>query len=155
MPKIQLQNNESGKMEDFEPVDAREVLSDPDSIYSVPGDATDQIGLQLSGSANADVNIPQMQGGDEEMQTGLSIEKYGRAAVVKAVAGNPEYTGARAANPRDTLGRPIVDRDAKEVIATDNMKLMELREALTQKGVEIPANAKKADLQKLLDASNR
>lgn len=34
---------------------------------------------------------------------------------------------------------------------SDGLTVEQLREALTAKGVEIPADAKKADLQKLLD----
>lgn len=155
MPKIQLLNSDSGKVEDFEPVDAREVLSMENTIYSVPKDASDKMGLQLSADPNADISIPQMQGGDEEMQTGLSIDKYARAAVVKAVPGNPQYDNIRSANPRDTMGRAIVDRNAADVVASDGMKVAELRDALHEKGIEYPEGARKADLQKLLDDAKR
>lgn len=45
------------------------------------------------------------------------------------------------------------DADAKK--ADKAPGIAELRAALTEKGIEFPADAKKADLQALLDASNQ
>lgn len=87
MPKIVLTNGETGNLEEFEPVDAREILSTEGTIYSVPDDSKDEVGLDI-GPGGKDINVPQLQGADAEMNTGLSIEKYGRAAVVKAQPGN-------------------------------------------------------------------
>lgn len=159
MPKIQLLNGDSGKLEDFEPVDAREILSDPDTVYSVPDGASEDMGKQLSGApvGNPDnaVSIPQLQGGDEEMQTGLSIEKYGRAAVVKAMPGN--VVVATALRPTSTSGRalPGANEDAASYALksqrSDGMTVPELRAALEKKNVAYPTDAKKAELADLLD----
>ena len=89
MPKITLLNTQSGKTEDFEPVDVREILADPQTIYRVPKGAADSIGKQYDAGTTKGINVPQLQGGDAELQTGLSIEKYGREAVVKAQPGDP------------------------------------------------------------------
>jgi hypothetical protein len=82
MPKIVLKNGETGQLEEFEPVDAREILAQEGTVYSAP-DADEPIGDP------PDVDIPQHQGDDAEMQTGLSIDKYGRGNVVKATPGVP------------------------------------------------------------------
>jgi len=99
MPKITLLNGETGKLQDFEPVDAKEVLAQEGTIYSVPDQTREQIGMDVgANSGDNKINVPQLQGGDAEMQTGLSIEKYGRAAVVKAQPGKVAT---------DTQNRPI------------------------------------------------
>lgn len=103
MPKITLTNGETGEDEDFEPVDAREILSNPNTIYTAAKAAKDGIGMQ----ADEKVNIPQLQGADAEMQVGLSIEKYGRSDVVKAQPGNPQY---KPLEPLTTQGKPL-ERD--------------------------------------------
>jgi len=88
MPKITLLNGETGKLQDFEPVDAKEVLAQEGTIYTVPDQTREQVGMDVGAtSGDNKINVPQLQGGDAEMQTGLSIEKYGRAAVVKAQPG--------------------------------------------------------------------
>lgn len=103
MPKITLRNGETGELESFEPIDAREILSNPDTIYSVPEETVAGIGgPTVATELKEGASVPQLQGGDAEMQVGLSIEKYGRAAVVKAEVGDPgqvtsadgEHTGA-------------------------------------------------------------
>jgi hypothetical protein len=90
MPKITLKNDETGQLQDFEPVDAREVLANPDSIYSVPKETREEIGK--APGLDSELNVPQLQGSDVEMQVGLSIEKYGRGNVVKAQPGNVELS---------------------------------------------------------------
>lgn len=99
MPKIELLNGETGKIQAFEPIDAKEVLAHEGSVYSVPDETREQIGIDVGPrSGDGKISIPQLQGGDAEMQTGLSIEKYSRAAVVKAQPGRV---------PTDTQGRPL------------------------------------------------
>ena len=115
MPKITLTNSVTGHDEDFEPVDAREILSNPDTIYKPSKAAQENIGMQADGK----VNIPQLQGGDAEMQVGLSIEKYGRADVVKAQIGNPVF---KPVLPMSTTGKPL-DPQSKSGDATANRPL--------------------------------
>lgn len=104
MPKIVLRNTETGKNEDFEPVDAREVLRNPDTIYKRP---PEEEGGKVG--TPEDVNIPQLQGADAEMQVGLSIEKYGRSNVVKATPGNPEFSRppSRSEPPPEVRSAPL------------------------------------------------
>jgi len=111
MPKITLLNTGSGKTENFEPIDAREILASPDSIYKVPKDAAETIGKQYDPGTTSGINVPQLQGGDAELQTGLSIEKYGREAVVKAQPGDP-HSGSNAV--LTTSGRLVEGTDPRE-----------------------------------------
>lgn len=97
MPKIVLKNGETGNLEEFEPVDAREILSTEGTIYFVPEDSKDEIGLDI-GPGGKDINVPQLQGADAEMNTGLSIDKYGREAIVKAQPGSPRAAAVVAAD---------------------------------------------------------
>lgn len=142
MPKITLLNTDSGKLEDFEPIDAREILSNPETIYSVPEETRAGIGKELS--PHGDINIPQLHGGDAEMQTGLSIEKYGRSQVVKALPGNPSLT------PVSTSGGSLEGSDPRES-TSEGLTVAEIKAEMDKKGIEYPANAKKAEYQKLLD----
>lgn len=140
MPKIALLNTESGKLESFEPVDAREIMATPGTIYTVPSASQREVGLTLEPGQGADINIPQLQGEDAEMQTGLSVNKYGRSQAVKAEPGNPEFA-------------PVPPTPAQTSAAlSDGLKVDELRAELEKRGVEIPDGAKKADLQALLDS---
>lgn len=111
MPKITLLNSETGKTEDFEPVDAREILADPDTIYKVPKKASETIGKQYDPGTTSGIKVPQLQGGDAELQTGLSIEKYGREAVVKAQPGDA-LGGSNAV--LTTSGRLIEGTDPRD-----------------------------------------
>lgn len=138
MPKIVLTNSKTGKLEEFEPVDAREILADKSTIYTVPQSTHDEIGMRHDPNSD-DVNVPQLQG-DPEMQTGLSIDKYGRSAVVKAQVGQP-----RAATT--TQGEPIVEESAD----ASSMSKAQLQEALSQRGTAYPSSATKAELQALYD----
>lgn len=79
--KVRLKNTETGKIEEFEPVDAREALQGDNSIYEA---------VPLETVAESGVDIPQMQGADAELQTGLSEDKYGRGNVVLAEPGDPD-----------------------------------------------------------------
>lgn len=136
--KITLTNTETGKTEEFEPIDAREILADPETIYKPAG----ADGMTLESAPMADINVPQLQGRDDELQTGLSIEKYGREAIINAEpssAGKPVTT---------TTGKTVEGTDP--TAGADGMTVPELKAALTAKGVEIPEGAKKADLQALL-----
>ena len=87
----------------FEPVDAREILATPDSEYEPDDDSRKLIGLVYDPRLKG-LNIPQLQGADAELQTGLSHEKYGRSQVVKAV---PEALQPVAGGPQSTTGRPL------------------------------------------------
>lgn len=127
MPKIVLLNTQSGKLEDFEPVDAREALAGKNTIYQVPAPEENKdakltmimgntssnametaVALASGAPPETVVNIPQLQGGDAEMQTGLSIEKYGRSNVVQAQPGNPVYVPIG----EDTTDPKFADRAA-------------------------------------------
>ncbi len=141
MPKITLLNTESDRLEEFEPVDAREILATPDTIYAVPDATRHAIGQTLEPGQSADINIPQLQGQDAEMQTGLSVNKYGRSQVLKAEPGNPEFAPAPPAPAQGSAA------------LSEGLKVDELRAELDKRGVAIPDGAKKADLQKLLDES--
>ena len=111
MPKITLVNSKTGNTQEFEPVDAREVLAGKDTIYEMPGAKKGRKAKQL-GSTPDEVNVPQHQGDDAEMQVGLPIEKYGRSNVVRAEPGmvhvdrNPRTSG----EPEET--QPLVKRKA-------------------------------------------
>jgi hypothetical protein len=172
----------------FEPIDAREVLSTPGCDYEIDEESRKLIGLQFdprlfggkpgdAGSSEDEgkVNVPQLQGDDAELQTGLSAEKYGRSQVVKAV---PDASTPTAMRPMTTSGRSL-DLDeaqsgkgagsgdprmgfqqAKEEDtgqggrASEGKTADEMREALKAKGVQFPPDAKKAELAELVDRHN-
>lgn len=133
MPKISLMNKETGKLQDFEPVDAREVLRMEESIYEVPEDKEEE-----AGGHPQDVNIPQLQGDDAELQVGLSIDKYGRSNVVKASPGNPEFSPPpRQAMTTDGKVLPEKEVDAKTLEAQEKAKAeAEQRRAEQQRAAE-------------------
>lgn len=149
MPKITLRNKDSGKLEDFEPVDAREALAVENTIYEVPQGTSEQIGQRLDPNNLEGVQIAQLQGADAEMQTGLSIDKYQRQAVVKAQVGDPATTR----EPMTTTGVPIAA--ALSDAQTSDMTVPQLRDELDRRGVAIPDGARKADLVALLQANAR
>lgn len=140
--KITLTNTETGKNEEFEPVDAREVLATPDTIYKVLPDANAKVGLTLESSGTADINVPQLQGSDAELQTGASTQKYDRQAVVKAEPGDPDLNAGKADG-----------NDAKAPAAkpSEGLTVTELKEALDKKGVAYPSHGAKAEYAELLD----
>ena len=160
MPKITLHNTETGKDEDFEPVDAREILDNPDSIYTVPDETREQIGMRMDPNPNplgADgekYSIPNLQGGDAEMQTGLSVDKYARNAVVKAQPGDPRRpvltTQGELRTPADPTAKGR--RAGSDPADSSTMTVAELKAALDKRGVEYAANAKKPELIELHDA---
>jgi len=155
----------------FEPIDAREILSSPGQDYEIDEESRKLIGQQfdprLHGEGDDAVNIPQLQGADAELQTGLSAEKYGRSQVVKAV---PDVAPTMM-RPMTTSGRPLdineVGKDAPPdttsyqkapesggAPASEGMTSEEMRTALKAKGVQFPADAKKAELAELVDRHN-
>lgn len=163
--KIVLTNTETGDKEEFEPVDAREILATPGTIYEPDDEARKLIG-QAFDPRSQDINVPQLHGDNAELQTGLSIEKYGRAAVVKAV---PDGATATAMRPLTTTGRPLSLQEAYDApapadttaaaartassaaLASEGLTVPELRAALDAKDVAYPTDAKKAELAELLD----
>lgn len=113
MPQIILKNTETGRLRGFEPVDAREILQQKETIYEVPTDdemakmgPSRNMGARFvagnpppagsMGKSRAEkdqgsmdmLNVAQLQGDDAEMQTGISADKYFRQDVVKASPGN-------------------------------------------------------------------
>jgi len=154
----------------FEPIDAREILSSPGQDYEIDEESRKLIGMQFDPGAREDgINIPQLQGEDAELQTGLSAEKYGRSQVVKAV---PNAAQPTAMSPQTTSGRPLnIDEVGKDAPvdprvgyqqapetggapASEGMTSEEMRTALKAKGVQFPADAKKAELAELVDRHN-
>lgn len=69
---------------------------------------------------------------------------FARHLVKDAFAAKYVHAGA------DVDPAPKVDGDAKP---SDGLNVAELKEALTAKGIELPENAKKADLAALLDGA--
>ena len=156
----------------FEPIDAREILSSPGQDYEIDDESRKLIGMQfdprLHGEGENAINIPQLQSEDAELQTGLSAEKYGRSQVVKAV---PNASAPTAMMPMSTSGRPLnIDEVGKDAPAdyqkapetkpsggapaSEGMTSDEMRTALKAKGVQFPADAKKAELAELVDRHN-
>ena len=160
----------------FEPIDAREILSSPGQDYEIDEESRKMIGMQfdprLKGEGDDAINIPQLQSEDAELQTGLSAEKYGRSQVVKAV---PNAAQPTAMNPLTTSGRPLnIDEVGTQAAvdarmgyqtapetkpsggapASEGMTSDEMRTALKAKGVQFPADAKKAELAELVDRHN-
>jgi len=163
----------------FEPIDAREILSSPGQDYEIDEESRKLIGMQFDprlgnkqsmrkagkeGDEEEAINIPQLQGADAELQTGLSAEKYGRSQVVKAV---PDAAPTMM-NPVTTSGRPLNIEEVGKDAPTDYQKAPqeggtrasegktsdEMREALKAKGVQFPPDAKKAELAELVDRHN-
>lgn len=163
--KIVLKNTETGENEEFEPVDAREILATPGTIYEPDDESRKMIG-QAYDPRSEGINVPQLHGDNAELQTGLSIEKYGRAQVVKAV---PDGSTATAQRPMTTTGRPLSLEEARNApVPADttaaaqrtaaesgkpstSMTVTELRTALDKKEVAYPTDAKKPELIELLD----
>jgi len=111
------------------------------------------------------INIPQLQRGHAEMQTGLSVDKYARQAVVKVQPGTPNVHGTvalrndgptvaefvaagySAANhpPEGFASRSSADEIAAAIAAgqgavpSDGLTIPQLKAASTAKGVTIPA----------------
>jgi hypothetical protein len=159
----------------FEPIDAREILASSED-YEIDEESRKLLGMQYDprfvGEGENAVNIPQLQGADAELSTGLSAEKYGRSQVVKAV---PEGSQPTASMPMSTTGRSLnleerrnesaagVANDPRMgyqqapqdggTRASEGMTTDEMRAALKAKGVQFPADAKKAELAELVDRS--
>jgi hypothetical protein len=86
-----------------EPVDAREILATPGNEYEPDKESAKLLGVYFEPRTQG-LSVPQLQSGDEELQTGLSHEKYGRSQVVKAV---PDGFAPTAMRPMTTTGRPL------------------------------------------------
>jgi len=162
----------------FEPIDAREILSTPGQDYEIDEESRKLVGQQFDpryhGEGEDKINIPQLQSGDAELQTGLSAEKYGRSQVVQAV---PDAVSPTAMRPMTTSGRPLNLEEAQsgehagsgdprmgfqqakveeskqenDKPASEGMTSDEMRAALKAKNVQFPADAKKAELAELVD----
>lgn len=150
MPKIVLERTDVDekdpkRFQDFEPIDAREVLAVPNTIYKMTDSTRTAMGMKVDPVALG-INIPQMQG-DPEMQTGLPIEKYGREAVVLAQPGMPAVT---ATVPVSTQGVSLTGEAPTSWVnpmkPEDNLTVAQLKEHLNQKGVAYPSTANKAEL---------
>lgn len=158
MPKITLLNTQTGKTQDFEPIDAREVLQNPNTIYTVPSatraevDREDKPPVNSGGTMvmteDGPVRLPQIQG-DPEMQIGVASDKYARQDVVKAQAGNVTKTVT------DGWGNPINGTaDAgPSTPGWGDTTVVQLKEILSQRGVQYSSKATKAELQALVDGS--
>lgn len=145
MPKIILLNSKTGKTEEFEPVDAREILSAENSIYKADAKSAKLIGVPLDPAQATEINIPQMQGDDAEMQTGNSVDKYRRAAVVKASPGS-----ATADRPMSTSGKPLAkSSEEPEDFDPETATKAELAAELDKRGVEHRSGATKDELKEL------
>jgi hypothetical protein len=119
MPKIALMNTTTGKVENFEPVDAREILNNPNNdTYEVTDEARTMLGSRVprpeeiggrgkKKDEELPIDIPNLHGGDEEMQVGLSADKYGRGNVVLAQIGHPDVTTAPELSPEQ-----VAEQDA-------------------------------------------
>jgi hypothetical protein len=167
-----------------EAIDAREILATPDCEYEIDEESRKQFGMQYdprlfsAGGKPGDqvakpedegkVNVPQLNGMDAELQTGLSAEKYGRSQVVKAV---PDGSQPTATMPMTTMGRSLVMEERRDEAAavaeqrrdyqkapeengapaSQGKTVDEMKEALKAKGVQFPPDAKKAELAELVD----
>ena len=122
--KITLRNTTTGKDETFDPVDAREILNNPDNdtyeasqttrdILGASVSAATAVGTAVGPNEAGDMQlIPQLQGGDAEMQTGNAVDKYARQQVVKAEPGQPMGARVTAEHPEDTQGRSLRKKKA-------------------------------------------
>jgi hypothetical protein len=180
-----------------EPIDAREILASSED-YEIDDESRKMIGMQFdprlfgaNGKPGDKVakpedegkaNVPQLQGDDAELQTGLSAEKYGRSQVVKGV---PEGSQPTAMRPMTTMGQSLNLEERREQSAaaaaanpppppppprmglqqqspsaqdnkppSEGMTSEEMREALKAKNVQFPPDAKKAELAELVDRHN-
>ena len=147
-----------------EPVDAREILASPGNEYEPDEDSRKLIGIHFDPRLKG-LNVPQLQGENAELQTGLSAEKYGRAQVVKAV---PDSSMPTAMRPFTTTGRPLSLDEAREGTAgtqrddfeqqepvaplSHGKSKEELKNELRKRDVEFPSNASKDELAELLDS---
>jgi hypothetical protein len=108
-------NGETGEIEQFEPVDAREILQMPHTVYSVPDQGNESMGERFDPTViNENLNVWQLNGDDAELQTGLSVDKYGRNQVVKAVPVNAELVAEGPQGYEGRLAQVAVDAEAAE-----------------------------------------
>jgi hypothetical protein len=149
-----------------EPVDAREILATPGNEYEPDKESAKLLGVYFEPRTQG-LSVPQLQSGDEELQTGLSHEKYGRSQVVKAV---PDGFAPTAMRPMTTTGRPLSldaardpntedgrgdarfsQQDGPGAPASEGLTKDELKAELDRRGVQYERDANKAELADLLD----
>lgn len=160
----------TGGVSYHEPVDAREILATPGNDYEIDEDSRKLIGLQYNPALKG-LNVPQLQGDDAEMQTGLSADKYGRSQVVKAIP-DGSAPAPTAMRPMSTTARPL-DLDAARAgeqyavgdprftgqqqqlkPASEGLKVEDMKELLDKRGIQYPHDAKKPELAELVDRHN-
>lgn len=155
MPKIVLENTsldakDPKRFQEFEPIDAREVLGTAGTVYKMTDGTRNAMGLRTD-AESSEINIPQMQG-DPEMQTGIPGNKYGREAVVMAEPGMPNAT---AKVPMTTQGVDLsnsgesVSSWANASKPEETLTVAQIKEHLNQKGVAYHSTANKAELLEL------
>jgi hypothetical protein len=180
MPKIALRYTGDDKavqarleatngLQYFEPVDAREVLATPGNEYDVDDETRKLLGVYFEPRMQG-LSVPQLQGDDAELQTGISADKYARSQVVKAV---PEAMQPTATRPMTTTGRSLNLDEAREGVnggegdprfsqqdgagAGDNkprsegMTKSEMQTFLRERGVQFDSGANKDELAELVD----
>lgn len=152
----------------FEPVDAREILATPGNEYEPDEESRKLLGLRFDPRLKG-LSVPQLQGADTELQTGLSHEKYARDQVVKSV---PDAMQPTMMRPQTTTGRPLDLDAAREgagngqgdprfgqpdgaVKLSEGLTKDEIKSELQSRGVEFDAKASKDELAELLDRQPR
>jgi hypothetical protein len=183
MPKIALRYTGSDEalmkrleategLQYFEPVDAREVLATPGCEYEVDDESRKLMGAQFQAGSRGDgLNVPQLQGDDQELQTGLSDLKYGRSQVVKAI---PDAMMPTTGAAQSTIGRPLDLSQVGEgggaqaarmtpsseggdggAPLSEGMTRQEIAAELTRRNVPHDGAARKDELAQLLDKQAR
>jgi hypothetical protein len=164
----------------FEPVDAREVIASGNPDYEIDDESRKLLGVYFEPRMKG-LSVPQLQGEDAELQTGLSHEKYGRSQVVKAV---PDALQPPTVRPMNTTDRPLnmeeaqeqgqarmsaqVDEDERRRLEAEGGAANDSRPALSEgltkdeiiaeldsRGVAHNRSAKKEELADLLDRQPR
>lgn len=141
MPKITLLNTVTGKTQDFEPVDAREVLQTVNTIYKIP-DTTKAAISRENGNQQSDKSQI-----DPEMQLGKSQDKYGRSDIVLAQGGKPFIKPVES-----TFGGPM---PAVEPIDSGWLTIPQLQSELDTAGVQYTAKMNKAELVALYEKTKK
>jgi hypothetical protein len=148
-----------------EPVDAKEILATPGNEFEPDEAGRKLIGVMFEPRMQG-LSVPQLQGADAELQTGISHEKYGRSAVAKEI---PNSIAPTMMQPMTTTGRPLDLEQARsgegagtqesgfqQSAATprsEGMTKEEMQTHLRERGVHFDSGAKKDDLAKLVDAN--
>lgn len=155
----------------FEPIDAREILATPgQKDYEIDDESRQLIGLQYDPNLQG-LNVPQLQGGDVELQTGHSHDKYKRDQVVQAVPGAMQPsampTGSPSGRPLNledaqagkgvgdpALGMQVKKEEPPKAASEDYSNADEMKAALKARNIQFPSDAKKAELAELVDRHN-